>query len=131
MVEYATDTERGWSCLFGDGTLINPPRTWDAAAAGPFWIRAYGKRDWFNVRPRPVKPASGGASMLARFRRQNGGGWPPSDPPAVGIFTLWALADRGDLTVDAACDRAARLAMVGDDALADAGFVSIRVAQAG
>jgi hypothetical protein len=127
VLEFLAGAERGWGCLVGDGFMI-PARLQRAAAAAPMWARPFGMTEWFDFgspggQPTPRRP---GRQWLAR--RPPARRAPAADLPAEDIFTLWARTMDGELTEDAAVGSAARLGVVADRALTEAGIVSKQLA---
>jgi hypothetical protein len=130
VLELVAGTEHGWGCFVDDEGMI-PARLQRAAAMAPMWARFFGRAEWFDFgslggQPPPQRPAR---RRLARRRAAQ-------PPPAVGlpeedVFTLWARAMVGELTVEAATASAGRLEAISDSALTDAGLTSRHLALRG
>jgi hypothetical protein len=124
VLEIVAGSEHGWGCRFGDEGAI-PMRLQRAAAMAPTWGRYFGTTEWFDLGSHLGRPASRpGNQGLAQQP-------PTAGLPAEDVFTLWARTMEGELTEPAAAASAIRLETITDNALTEAGFISMHLAERG
>jgi hypothetical protein len=127
VLELVAGPEHGWGCLVGGEAMI-PTRLQRAATMAPMWARVVGATEWFDFGSLDGQPAPRPPARRRLARRPPARRPPTAGVPEPDIFTIWARAIDGELTDDAAADSAARLEMVADSALTEAGLISKHLA---